>query len=42
LRGDGADRRQGILDAVVQLFENQLLEFVCRLALPGVNASLGE
>src|SRR5258705_6835362 len=26
----------------MQFFEDQLLEFVCRLALPGVNASLSE
>ena len=26
----------------MQFFEDQLLEFVCRLALPGVDASLGE
>jgi hypothetical protein len=25
LRGDGADRRQRVLDAMMQLFDNQLL-----------------
>ncbi len=42
LGGDGADRRQGILDAVVQFLEDQLLKLVRRLALSGVNAGLSQ
>ena len=42
LGDDGADGRERILDAVVQLFEDQLLQLVGRLALPGVDAGLGE
>ena len=42
LGDDGADGRERILDAVVQLFEDQLLQLVGRLALPGLDAGLGE
>ena len=42
LGGNGADRRQGVLDAVVQLFQDQLLQLVRRLALAGVDAGLIE
>ena len=42
LGGDGAHGRERILDAVVQLFEDQLLQLVGRLALLGVDAGLGE
>ena len=42
LRDDGADGRERILDAVVQLLEDQLLQLVGRLALPGVDAGRGQ
>ena len=42
LGDDGSDGRERILDAVVQLFEDQLLQLVGRLALPGVDAGLGQ
>ena len=42
LRDDGADGRERILDAVVQFLEDQLLQLVGRLALPGVDAGRGE
>jgi hypothetical protein len=40
LRGDGAHRRQRVLDAVVQFFQNELLQPVGGLALLGVNPGL--
>ena len=40
LRCNGADRRQRVLDAVVQLLENELLQFVGSLAFLGVYARL--
>ena len=42
LRDDGADGRERILDAVVQFLEDQLLQLVGRLALPGVDAGRGK
>ena len=42
LRCDGADRRQRVLDAVMQLFKNELLQFVGGFALLGVDAGLRE
>ena len=42
LGDDGSDGRERILDAVVQLLEDQLLQLVGRLALPGVDAGLGQ
>ena len=42
LRGNGADRRQRVLDAVVQFFQDQLLQLVGRRALAGVDAGLIE
>jgi hypothetical protein len=42
LRGDGAHRGQGILDAVMKLFQDQLLKFVGRLALLGGDTGLSE
>ena len=42
LRGNRADGCERILDAVVQFLEDQLLKFVGRLALLGVNTGLGE
>ena len=42
LGGDGADGRERVLDAVMQFFQNQLLQLVGRLALLGVDAGLGE
>jgi hypothetical protein len=42
LRGYGADGRQRILDAVVEFFQDQLLQLVGRLALLGVDAGLGK
>ena len=42
LRDDGADGCERILDAVVQLLEDQLLQLVGRLALPGVDAGRGQ
>jgi hypothetical protein len=42
LRGDGADGGERILDAVVEFFQDQLLQLVGRLALLGVDAGLGE
>jgi hypothetical protein len=42
LRGDRADGRQRVLDAVVELFEDQLLQLVGRLALLGFDAGLGK
>ena len=41
LRDDGANGRKRILDAVVQFLEDQLLQLVGRLALPGVDAGRG-
>jgi hypothetical protein len=40
LRGDGAHRRQRVLDAVVQFFQNELLQPVGGLALLGVDPGL--
>ena len=40
--GNGADRRQRVLDAVVKLFQNQLLQPVGSLARLGVDARLLE
>jgi len=40
LRGDGADGRQRVFDAVVQFFQNELLQFVGGLALLGVDTGL--
>ncbi len=42
LGGNGADGRQGILDAVVKLFEDQFLQLVRRLALQSVDADLSD
>ena len=42
LRGNGADRRQRVLDAVVQFFQDQFLQLVGRRALAGVDAGLIE
>jgi len=42
LRDDGANGRKRILDTVVQFFEDQLLQLVGRLALPGVDAGRGK
>ena len=42
LRDDGADGRERILDTVVQFLEDQLLQLVGRLALPGVDAGRGK
>ena len=42
LRDDGADRRERILDTVVERFEDQLLQLVGRLSLPGVDAGRGK
>jgi hypothetical protein len=42
LRDDGSDGREGVLDAVVQFLEDQLLQLVGRLAFPGVDAGRGE
>jgi hypothetical protein len=42
LRGDGTDGRQRVLDAVVQFFQDQLLQLVGCLALLGVDAGLGQ
>ena len=42
LRDDGPHGRERILDAVVQLFKDQLLQLVGRLALPGLDAGVGE
>ena len=42
LRDDGADGRQRILDAMVQFLEDQLLQLVGRLALPGVDSGRGK
>jgi hypothetical protein len=42
LRGDGAHRRQRIFDAVVQFFQNKLLQSVGVLTLLGVDPGLGE
>src|SRR5664279_3031376 len=40
LRGDGAHRCQRVFDAVVQFFENELLQLVGGLALLGVDTGL--
>jgi hypothetical protein len=40
LGNDGADGRERILDAVVQLFKDQLLQLVGRFAVPGIDAGL--
>ena len=40
LRGNGAHRRQRVLDAVVKLFQNQLLQFVGGFARLGLDAGL--
>jgi len=42
LGDDGGDGRKRILDAVVQLFKDQLLKLVGRLALSGVDTGLGK
>ena len=42
LRDDGADGCECILDTVVQLLEDQLLQLVGRLALPGVDTGRGQ
>ena len=42
LRGDRADGCKGILDAVVQFFEDQFLQLVSRLTLPRLNPGLGK
>jgi hypothetical protein len=39
-RGDGAHRRQRVLDAVVQFFQDELLQPVGGLALLGVDPGL--
>jgi hypothetical protein len=40
LRGNGADGRKRVLDAVVKLFQDRLLQLVGCLALLGVDAGL--
>ena len=42
LRGNGAHGSQGVLDAMVQFFQDQFLQLVGRLALFGINAGLGQ
>ncbi|MET3261965.1 hypothetical protein ABIF38_003471 [Bradyrhizobium japonicum] len=42
LGDDCGDGRERVLDAVVQLFEDQLLQLVGSLALFGVDAGLGK
>ena len=42
LGDDGPHSRERVLDAVVQLFKDQLLQLVGRLALPGLDAGVGE
>jgi len=42
LGGDGADCRERILDAMMKLFQNQLLELVGCLALAGVDSGLSK
>jgi hypothetical protein len=42
LRRDGADGSERVLDAMMQLTENELLQLVGSLALLGVNAGLRE
>ena len=40
LRRDGADHRQRVPDAVVQFFQNELLQLIGGLALLGFDAGL--
>src|SRR5688572_615349 len=42
LRRDGADGRERILDAMMQLVEDELLQLVCGFPLLGVDAGLRE
>ena len=42
LGDDCGDRRERVLDAVVQLFEDQLLQPVGCLALSGIDTGLGK
>jgi hypothetical protein len=39
---DRCDGRERVLDAVMQLLENQLLQRAGRIALPGLDAGLGQ
>ena len=42
LGGNGTHSRQGVLDAVMEFFQDKLLKLVGRLAFPGVNSGLSE
>jgi len=42
LGSNGADGRQRVLDAVMQLLENKLLQFVGRFTLLGIDAGLSK
>ena len=42
LRGNGTHSCQGVLDAVMEFFQDEFLKFVGRLAFSGVNSSLSK